>query len=673
MIGSVTHRQPVRGHDAGRVRGLRLTGLLMAVVALALLWTELDPRLSGFEALSAVFRAPASSPAMAIAHFSFWPRIVVALLAGGGLAIAGVLMQQVLKNPLAAPMTLGVAGGAKLALAAATLFAPAFVQIGREWVALAGGGVAIGLVLALTWRQQLSPAMVVLAGLVINLYFGALGTLLVLLHPESLSGVLLWDAGELTQNNWDTVAYLAPRLGVALGIALLLLRPLGIMALDDANARSLGVPLHYMRFASLAVAVFVTACVVSAIGVIGFIGLAAPAIARLLGARRLGHRLLWAMLLGALMLLITDLLVQRLDTSVAAVIPTGAMTGALGAPLLLWLIPRVGLGGDSPDTPTPAAPRQHTPGRRLLALGIGLLAVTVFALVLGRGADGWLSALSWSDVAGAFEWRAPRVLAAGAGGIMLALAGTILQRITGNPMASPEVLGISAGTAIGLIAGLFVLPGAGALALVGTGSAGAVATLALLIVINRARGFTPGRVLLSGIALAAAFDALRSLVLAGGDPRGIQLLAWIYGSTYYVNATTAGAAAIAALVSGLACWPLVRWLNILPLGADVARTLGVPATASRLILLGLACVLTAGATLIIGPLSFVGLLAPHMARLMGFERAGHHLTGAALTGAVLMIGADWAGRQLLFPQDIPAGLVASVLGGAYFMWALRRV
>lgn len=83
--------------------------------------------------------------------------------------------------------------------------------------------------------------------------------------------------------------------------------------------------------------------------------------------------------------------------------------------------------------------------------------------------------------------------------------------------------------------------------------------------------------------------------------------------------------------------------------------------------------MTACATLVVGPLSFIGLLAPHMARLVGFSRARAHLLGAALIGALLMIVADWLGRQLLFPQEIPAGLVASLLGGAYFMWGLRRM
>ena len=139
-----------------------------------------------------------------------------------------------------------------------------------------------------------------------------------------------------------------------------------------------------------------------------------------------------------------------------------------------------------------------------------------------------------------------------------------------------------------------------------------------------------------------------------------------------MNLTTKNIAlATAALM--LALSPLVaRWLDLLPLGQGPASALGVGVNRVRLILLGLVAVLTAFATLIVGPLSFAGLLAPHLARMLGLTRALPHLVGAALIGAILMASADWLGRQILFPQEIPAGLVSALLGGAYFMWGLRK-
>ena len=235
------------------------------------------------------------------------------------------------------------------------------------------------------------------------------------------------------------------------------------------------------------------------------------------------------------------------------------------------------------------------------------------------------------------------------------------------------MLGISGGCAIALILGIYLLPAPSHALLVAIGTLGALATLLVLVVLNRKSGFVPERLLLSGVAISALFDAVRSVLLAGGDPRGQQVIAWLAGSTYYVEVGSAllvgGIAAALALIS----LPFTRWLDIMPMGAATARSLGIGLNHARLALLLLVALLTACATLVVGPLSFIGLLAPHMARLLGFSRARQHLVGAALIGMLLMVLADWVGRQIMFPYEIPAGLVASLIGGAYFMWGLRRL
>lgn len=646
--------------------------LLLALPLMGLALSTLQAHDGLIEGLQALLISSNQGNDWLLLHYSWWPRLSMALLAGGGLALAGVLMQQVLRNPLAAPTTLGVANGANLALLAATLMAPGLLVLGREWVALAGGGLAMGLVFLLAWRRGLAPMVVVLAGLVVNLYFGALSMVLLLFHQEELKGLLIWGAGSLAQNGWDGVAYLWPRLTIGTLLAWLLLRPLAILELNDASARSLGVSLKHLRLAGLGLAVFITGCVVSVVGVIGFIGLAAPNIVRLAGARRLGQRLVWATLLGALLLATTDLLLQRFTNTLPTLIPTGATTAALGAPLLLWLIPRLRLQGDQPPGSAHTIDRRHSAPRRLalgIALALGVIAWA--ALFVGQGAEGWywLSSQQWNVM----EWRLPRLLAAAGSGVMLAIAGTLLQRLTANPMASPEVLGISGGSAIALIGAIFLLPSPDNLTLVAAGTLGALVSLAVLIVVNRRSGFLPERLLLTGVAITALFDGVRSIVLAGGDPRGQQVIAWLSGSTYYVDLQSAMIVIVAAIVLASATHPFARWLDILPLGAATSRALGIGVERSRLALLALVALLTACATLVVGPLSFVGLLAPHMARLLGFSRARMHLLGAALIGALLMVLADWLGRQLLFPQEIPAGLVASLVGGAYFMWGLRRL
>jgi iron complex transport system permease protein len=173
--------------------------------------------------------------------------------------------------------------------------------------------------------------------------------------------------------------------------------------------------------------------------------------------------------------------------------------------------------------------------------------------------------------------------------------------------------------------------------------------------------------------LSTAFATLLMLLLASGDPRMAGLLTWISGSTYQIDALQAKRTLIIAAIL-LALVPLCRrWLTILPLGGATARAVGVALTPSRLALLLLAACLTAAATLTIGPLSFVGLMAPHIARMLGFRRALPQQVMAALLGGGLMVAADWCGRMLSFPDQIPAGLLATFIGAPYFIYLLRKV
>ncbi|CAJ1867212.1 Fe(3+)-hydroxamate ABC transporter permease FhuB [Aeromonas salmonicida subsp. achromogenes] len=651
---------------------LRPTLILLGLTLSLACW-ELARQLPGALWWQTLFAPNLDDARQAVVHFSWLPRLTVTLLAGAALGLAGTLMQQVLRNPLASPTTLGVASGAQLALMMVTLFAPSWLLLGREWIAMAGGSLAMALVFALAWRRQLNPVVIVFAGLVINLYLAAISMGLLLFFQEELKGLLVWGSGSLAQNSWSGVHYLLPRLLVAGGLAAALVRPLAVLELDDASARSLGVSLQHLRLAGLGLAVFVTACVVSVVGLIGFIGLAAPAMVRLLGIRQLGQRLLWAPVLGALLLAATDLLLQSVSRFWPMLIPTGAMTALLGAPLLLWLIPRLSLKSGTPKASTGLLVARHPAPTRLitlLLLGLGL--AIIGSLLFGQGMHGW-SWPSWLRWQAQLEWRLPRTLAAGAAGILLALAGTLLQRVSNNPMASPELLGVSGGTFMGVIATALLLPALPLPMMLLGGLIGAFGCLLLLVLVNRKHGFQPERILLSGIAITALFEPLQAIALANGDMRVQQLLSWMSGSTYYVTLPVAyGLVALAVLMLA-ACLLISRWLDLLPMGPALATALGIRLNRAQLAILLLVAVLTASATLVVGPLSFVGLLAPHMAKLMGLVRARWHLLGAAASGALLMVSADWIGQQILFPQDVPVGLVSTLLGGAYFMWCLRRL
>jgi len=648
--------------------------LLSALFAVALLLTgiNLQHTLPLAQWPQALFTPDTDAIHQMVFHYSLLPRLALALLLGAGLGLAGLLFQQVLRNPLAEPATLGISSGAQLGITVATLWQLPGGELTQQFAAT-GGALLVGvLVFGVAWGRRLSPVTLILAGLVLSLYAGAVNQVFAIFNHDQLQNMFLWSTGALNQLDGHNVALLWPRLLLAFVLTLALLRPLTLMGLDDSVAKNLGLSLSVARVAALALAILLSAQLVNIAGIIGFIGLFAPLLAKMLGARRLLSRILLAPLIGALLLWLADQSVQLL-TVYWREISTGTATALTGVLLLLWLLPRLRAGSQPPEMNSGdrvPAERQRVLHWVLTGLAV-LLLLTIAGISFGRNATGW-AWVSGDMLQQLLPWRAPRVLAALAVGLMLGVAGTLIQRLTGNPMASPEVLGISSGAACGVVLMLFFVPGDALAWLLPAGIAGGALTLGVIMLVASRGGFSPQRMLLAGMALNSAFATLLMLLMASGDPRMAGLLSWVSGSTYNITLPQAlQSAAIALVLVALA--PLAsRWLTLLPLGSATARSAGMSLTASRLLLLLLAAALTAAATLTVGPLSFIGLMAPHIVRMLGFRRALPQMMMAGVIGAGLMLVADWCGRMLAFPDQIPAGLMATFFGAPYFIWLLRR-
>lgn len=645
---------------------------LGALAASAAPWFgELDPA-----ALMAAFWSfDANHYPSVLAHYSWAPRVSVAILIGCGLGLAGAVTQQVLGNPLASPTTLGVEAGGQFGVTVATLFLPGLLAFSPDLAAISGALLAIGLVVALTWRLGFSPVTVILAGLVVTFFLGAMNMAFLLLKGEWLGNLFIWGAGSLVQSNWGPFMELWPRVLVLAVLMLLLLRPLQLLQLGQTSADSLGAKVTLVRLLALLLVVLMSSVVVSRVGVVAFVGLAAPVLARLLGARTLGERLLWGTAMGGGILLLADTLAHWASTwGDGSLVPTGTTTALIGGPIILLALQGVRNTHHMPGQDL--SPPGFLPNRRPITGVAGtvivlLLITIVISMGWSPGLEGWnwTPVSQWDD---AWVWRGPRLLAAMLAGAALGLAGTLIQRMTGNPMASPEMLGISGGAAVVMV--LVVLSGLelGRPGQLVAATLGAAAALGLLIILARRHQFAGNQLLLGGLALYVFMDAGLRLAMASGGTVASQLVNWMYGSTWLVSGDEAiGLLGLVLLMSGLLLL-VVRPLTLLPLGDVSASSLGLPVARARLLLLLLTALLTASATVVIGPLSFVGLIAPHLARVLGQQTVGRQLIVAALAGALLLAVADYFSRILVFPNQLPAGLLAALVGGLYFLWGLSR-
>ena len=617
-----------------------------------------------------LWRDPDALPlAQAAVQMAVLPEIAAVFLAGGLLALASTALQQVVHNPLASDSTLAVAGGAQLALMLVTLFFPAAGLFGSFGVAFAGAVAAMLLVLVVAGAGGANALALILAGLLANMVFAAIAAVISQFYSDLLLGIMVWGAGSLLQDGWATVtALLWTSLAAALALALLY-RPLTLLALDDEQARRLGAPVGLLRLLVLLLAAGVTAQVVSRLGVISFAGLAGASVAHLLRVRAMGARFALSFLASGLLLLVVDSLLNIAGHFLGTLLPAGALCGVLGAPFLIFLVlrQRKSAQGFAREAP-PSAPSPRLASWRTPLLGLAALLLLIVLLQgFSAGADGW--GWHWQGEL-ILDHRLPRSLSAMAVGIMLACAGVLLQTLTRNPMASPEVLGISSGVALAVIAAFLAFPalGSGGLLLAGAGGALMVAVLVLWL----ARRLQPAWLLVTGVAIAALMQGVMTVVQLSGNPQLQGVLSWLAGSTWYARPHTAPLLVLLALVLLAAALLCGKALQLLALGETVAGSLGLAVRRSRSLLLVLVALMSAVATLAVGPLSFIGLMTPHLARRSGAVSPEKQLPIAALYGAALMLVADWLGRYLIFPYELGAGVIASLLGGGFFLLLLRQ-
>ena len=595
------------------------------------------------------------------------PRLAMAMLAGGVLAVCGVLLQQLTRNPLAADNTLAISSGAQIALLVVTLFFPKLLLWRADVWAFLGALCSMALVLTLAYKNGLNPVRMILAGLILNLYLGSFSMTLMLFYSEEARSIMQWSSGSLVQDGWQDVQGLATRALLAFVAIAVLAKPLSMLGLGDEQAQSLGVPVMPLRLGGLLIAAFLSASVVSMVGMLGFAGLAAAAASKHIGLRTFPAQAIAAFFIGALLLLLTDSVLQNIELQTGWLMSTGAITAFIGTPLLLWLIFR--------SLPKPLVQNHKeyahiAPFSRPTIVIMMVLAVVVLlvSLWVAQDANGWHVNLNWD----AWLLRYPRLLMAAAAGIMLATAGVILQRMTLNPLASPELLGISAGTAAGVFVAVLLGISAGVQVWL-CGIAAAITTLAAILFVNRNSGLQPERILLTGMAIAALFDALINVFLAAGDPRAQAVLVWLSGSTYQATPLLANTLIVLAVCLLVLSLPLARCLGLLSLGSPMAQALGLNVALTQKGLVVLAAILTALSTLMLGPMCFVGLWAPHLAKFLGFHKPLHQLLAAAAIAVIAMVFADWLGRQIVYPYEIPAGLMATLLGGAYFFRLMRKI
>lgn len=593
------------------------------------------------------------------------PRLVIGIFAGGALAVSGAILQTLTKNPLASPGTLGINAGAFFFVVLSMIFFPSLLGNFPFLTALFGAVLSALMVIILSGKQM-DPIRVALTGMIISLLFSSITGTLQLLFENQTNGLFLWGSGTLVQLNWDGVRFAAPIVGITFVFALVMAKSMDILLLGDDVATSLGQNVIVVKLVTWVIAIVLAASTVSVVGPIGFIGLMAPHIIRMMGVRGHFQIILQSFLWGGVLLIGADVLGRLIQPGQE--IPVGAMTALVGGPWLLylaWKTAKSTKGGD----------RQMGGALKPIKLPYAML-VTVILIV-----SIVLVAISYNGMSWSMEWmkpviwnfRIPRVLTAFIVGIMLAITGVLLQGVLRNPLADASVLGVTSMGGAGAMLLLVIFPAVPVEFLPLGAIVGAALALSIILITSWNNNFQPMLVALMGIAISAFGSAATQVFVVKAKLAVSGALVWLSGSTYAKGWDDVQLAIILFVLFIIPAIYVTRGLDTLTFGDDIAAGLGLNVRSVRFAALIIGVAISTAAVSLVGTIGFIGLVAPHIARrLVGFRHLPLLLL-SGLLGGLLLVAADFIGRVFIAPKEIPSGLIVALIGTPYLLYLLRKL
>jgi len=297
--------------------------------------------------------------------------------------------------------------------------------------------------------------------------------------------------------------------------------------------------------------------------------------------------------------------------------------------------------------------------------------IDVFRTLIGYGSD--------TENLFIFSFRLPRIVVALLVGICLAVAGAVLQGLIRNPLASPDIIGITGGGSVGVVLFLMIFSDVNNALTVSikwmpvAAFVGATVVGLLVYLLSWKNGSSTIRLVLIGIGLSLLTDALTTLFMVSGPIyQAAQANVWITGTVYGATWEQVQILMPVTIILLLLSMISVRTINIQELGDDLATGVGSPVQRNKLLLLLLGTALTGTAVAFSGAIGFVGLMAPHIARRLIGSSFGAMLPVSALIGAILVMAADLIGRTLFSPLEVPAGVFTAAIGAPYFIYLLYK-
>ncbi|WP_241741829.1 iron ABC transporter permease [Shouchella lehensis] len=599
-----------------------------------------------------------------------FPRLMVGILAGGCLAMAGLVLQTMTKNPLASAGTLGINAGAYLFVVIGTLFFPG---VNASFLFSFLGACFAAFLVFMLAGKTMSPVRIVLTGMIITLLFGALTSSLQLMYEQESNGLFLWGAGTLMQNDWSGVAFIWP-FALFLGLlAILSGKKFDLIHLGDEAAKGLGLPLRFVKTWGWALGILLASATVSVVGPIGFIGLMAPHLVRLMGIR--GHRLQFVhtFMWGAVILIAADVLSRLISPN--SELPVGAMTAFIGSPWLMYLAYKAARKMRSDKQKLTSSKKTLNP----IVVTISLIGVSLVVAYVSISFGGGQFTSIQEMFAGklvdqvTIQFRWPRVLVSFLVGALLALCGALLQNVLKNPLGDPSIIGITSGGGAGALLILVVFPSLPYIFLPIGAVIGSIMAVLIVILATKRSGFEPISLALMGVAVSAMASGVIQILTVKASLSVSPALVWLAGSTYRSTWDNVVWLLVMLVILVPFTLSLSKHLNVLAFSNEVSISLGSKVKLLRITSIVIAVLIGAVCVSIVGAIGFIGLLAPHAARALVGSAFQRVIPVSMMIGGTLLIIADFLSRYILYPTEIPSGLLVALVGAPYILYVMRKL
>ena len=496
---------------------------------------------------------------------SRFPQALTALVAGAGLAISGLQMQTVFRNPLAGPSVLGISSGASMGVAFVVLLSGSLGgvalsklgfmgEIALSIAAIVGSLSVMALIVYVSQKVKGNVTLLIIGVMIGYVANAVIGVLKFFSVEEDIRAYVIWGLGSFSRVSGNQMMLFVAIMAILIPLSFLLIKTLNLMLLGDGYARNLGLNIKRARLLVITSAGVLTAIVTAYCGPIVFLGLAVPHLCRAI-FQTSDHRILM-----------------------------------------------------------------------------------------------------------------PGVLFVGAA---LAVAGVLIQGIVRNPLASPDILGVNHAASLASVGALLLMPSLPVMVLPLLAFAGGMAGLLLLKML--AKTHQPMKLALTGVALSACWASLTDYLMLSRPQDVNNALLWLTGSLWGRDWSFVKIAIPLMILFLPLSLSFCRDLDLLALGDARATTLGVSVPHTRFWALLLAVAMTSTGVAACGPISFIGLVVPHMMRSITGGRHRRLLPVSALTGALLLVVADLLARIIHPPLELPVGVLTAIIGAPWFVWLLVRM